>query len=108
MSRPNNDDENYNSGTTRFSEGTDPWRPFILGKLEESWDYTEELKDKKYEYIKGTPSATWVINHNLGKKPSVTVIDSAGTEVEGQVVHTDINNLIITFSAAFSGKAYLN
>lgn len=108
MSRPNNNDENYISGTTRFSEGTDPWRPWAKGKFEESWDYSEELEDKHYKHVQGTPSASWIVSHGLGKYPSVRVFDSAGTEVVGAVDYTDLNNLTITFSAAFSGEAYLN
>jgi hypothetical protein len=50
----------------------------------------------------------WTIEHNLGKRPSVVVIDSAGDQVEGMVAYLDANNLMITFSAAFGGEAYLN
>jgi hypothetical protein len=53
-------------------------------------------------------SATWTVAHNLGKNPSVSIVDSAEEEVIGEVQHVDVNNLIIRFSAAFSGKAYLN
>ena len=53
-------------------------------------------------------SATWSVTHNLGKYPSVSIVDSAEEEVIGEVQHTDANTLVIRFSAAFSGKAYLN
>lgn len=64
--------------------------------------------DKNFVFTQGVPSATWVIQHNLGKYPSVTVIDTAGTEVEGEVQHIDINNLVLKFSAGFGGSATLN
>lgn len=64
--------------------------------------------DLNYVYYQNTPSATWTIIHNLGKLPSVTVIDSGGDEVEGSVNFIDNNILIITYSAPFSGKATLN
>jgi hypothetical protein len=54
------------------------------------------------------PADTWEIEHNLNKYPSVTVIDSAGTQVEGDVTYIDTNNLTINFSSAFAGKASLN
>ena len=60
-----------------------------------------------YEYDQGTPAAVWTIAHNLGLRPAAVVIDSAGTNVEGQIDHIDVNNLTLTFSGAFSGKAYL-
>ena len=61
-----------------------------------------------YVYNQGVPSDTWVVNHNLNKNPSITVVDSAGEEVEGAVVINSLNQVTITFCAAFSGKAYLN
>lgn len=53
-------------------------------------------------------SARWVIPHNLAKFPSVTVVDSSGRVVVGDVAYQDGNNLTVTFSGAFSGVAYLN
>lgn len=64
--------------------------------------------DKNYFHVQSIASTEWIINHNLGKYPSVTVIDSAGTEVNGEVNYTSLNTVTIKFSAAFSGKATLN
>jgi hypothetical protein len=64
--------------------------------------------DRYHRHVQSTPSATWAIAHNLGKRPCVAVVDSAGTEVEGDVQHVDDNSLTIGFSAAFSGEAYCN
>ena len=61
-----------------------------------------------YVHTQASPSTTWTINHNLNKKPSVTVVDSAETVVRGSVTYTDTNTLVLSFSAGFSGKAYLN
>lgn len=64
--------------------------------------------DLTYVFNQIVPSATWNINHNLSKFPSVTVVDSADSVVFGDVTHIDNNNLTVTFNSAFSGKAYLN
>ncbi len=64
--------------------------------------------DLTYTHPQGAASAVWVITHNLGKRPSVTVQDSAFDAVDGDVFYNDTNTLTITFSAAFSGVAYLN
>ena len=61
-----------------------------------------------YLYVKGTPSSTWVIVHNLNFYPNVTVQDSGGSIVEGEITYTNSNSLTATFSAAFSGTAYLS
>jgi len=48
------------------------------------------------------------IAHNLGKFPSVTTVDSAGSHIVGDIQHIDNNNFIITFKASFQGKVYVN
>ena len=53
-------------------------------------------------------SATWTITHNLGKFPSVTVVDSTNTLVIGNVVYTNSNIINITFNSAFAGCVFLN
>lgn len=53
-------------------------------------------------------ATTWTITHNLGFYPNVTVSDSAGTIIEGQVEYPDVNTVVLTFSSAFAGKAYLS
>ena len=64
--------------------------------------------DKDFTYIKSTPDSVWEITHDLDKYPSVTVVDSAGSVVMGDITYTSKSAIKITFSAAFSGKAYLN
>jgi hypothetical protein len=50
----------------------------------------------------------WNIHHNLDKYPSVSVVDSAGNVVYGDVEYVSKDYIILTFAAEFSGKAYLN
>lgn len=66
------------------------------------------LNDKNFVHTQIASSNTWVVDHNLEKFPSVTVVDSAGTEVIGEVEHISINQTRISFSASFGGKAYFN
>ena len=61
-----------------------------------------------FVFTQGTPATTWNIQHNLGKFPSITVIDTGNTVVIGEYNYTSNTNVILTFSAAFAGKAYLN
>lgn len=64
--------------------------------------------DKHYQHNQTTPSATWTVTHNLGKLPSITVMDSAGNVVEGDYENVSVNQTILTFSGAFSGIAVFN
>ena len=59
-------------------------------------------------FNQNTVATTWNIQHNLGKFPSITVIDTGDTVVTGEYTYIDNNNVTLTFSAAFAGKAYLN
>lgn len=61
-----------------------------------------------YEHMQGSASNSWTITHNLGFKPNVTVIDSAGNIVEGEIAYTNTNSLTVSFQSAFSGTAYLS
>ena len=66
-----------------------------------------------YTHTQSSSSDTWAITHNLGRFPSVTVIDSGNTVVKGTVVYNSNNQLTVTFfsggsALATTGKAYLN
>ena len=79
-----------------------------IEQIEEVIDQIEKFKDKNYVHEQNESSAEWIINHNLGKYPTVTVVDSAGTEVVCEVTHVDTNTCIVTMKAPFKGNAILN
>lgn len=64
--------------------------------------------DKNYRHIQSVASATWTVPHNLSKRVCVSVVDSAGDEVHGNIHYDSDNQVTITFSASFSGEAYCN
>jgi hypothetical protein len=68
----------------------------------------ETVGDKSYIFTQANPNTVWTINHNLDKFPSVSVVDTSNTMVEGLTEYTNTNTLTITFTAGFAGKAYLN
>jgi hypothetical protein len=61
-----------------------------------------------YVFVQSVASAIWNINHGLTFIPSITVVDSAGSVVEGDYSYPDENTVIATFSGSFAGKAYLS
>ena len=67
-----------------------------------------QSEDKNFVFTQGVPSTTWTIQHNLNKFPSVTSVNNNDVQMFGEVTYIDENNLIINFSAGFSGKAYIN
>ena len=61
-----------------------------------------------YTHNQSTASSTWTITHNLGYRPAVSVVDSGGNHVVGDVNYVSVNALTISFSAPFGGSAYLS
>ena len=76
--------------------------------LGEYVDTGVDASNGTYTHNQLTPSDHWLIEHNLGRNPSVSVVDSAGSIVTGEVRYLDTNNIEIIFLGAFSGTAYLN
>lgn len=50
----------------------------------------------------------WQIEHNLGKFPSITVVDTAKNVIYADVTYNDLNNVTITFASSVTGYAYFN
>lgn len=61
-----------------------------------------------YVHEQGIASDVWVIEHNLNKHPSVTIVDSAENEVVGEIEYINNNVVEVKLKGASKGKAYLN
>ena len=68
---------------------------------------TATQQNERYVFSQPVASSEWVIFHPLGGKPSVTIVDSAGTVVIGEIQYESDTKIVVTFTAAFSGFAYL-
>lgn len=83
---------------TKIGDGVTAWNAL---------PYTTKA-DANFTFEQSPAAETWIITHGLGKYPSITIVDSAGDEVEGNVNHVSVNQVVLSFSAAFSGRAFLN
>lgn len=61
-----------------------------------------------FTHTQSATSAQWVVTHNLGFKPNVTVFNSANDVVEGHIIHNSANQLTLQFSSPMSGIAQLS
>lgn len=63
-----------------------------------------------YAHTQGPAATTWTIHHSLGYRPAgIVVKDQEGVLVLGSdVSYPDDDTVALTFSAAFSGTAYLS
>lgn len=68
---------------------------------------TATQQNERHIHTQASPSTLWTITHALGGRPSVTIVDSAGTVVIGEVLYTSDTEVNVSFTAAFSGFAYL-
>ena len=82
-----------------------PDAPFFTALTE--LNVNELTNNERYVHAQGAASSTWSVTHALGGSPSVTVVDSAGTVVYGEVRYNSTTSITILFSAPFSGYAYL-
>lgn len=68
----------------------------------------DRARSAGYRYVQLTASDRWVIEHTLKKKPSVSIVDSSGRLVVGNVEYVTNDIVIVSFKAKFAGEAYLN
>lgn len=61
-----------------------------------------------YRHVQNVPASVWTVEHNLNGYLNITVIDSSGKRVFGDVVYISVNVIELRFSAAFSGEAYVS
>lgn len=82
--------------------------------LEKIYSISVYGQDATYTHRQNNAATSWVINHNLGKFPSVSIKFSSNDQIYENVgafagvEYTDKNNLTINLAAAESGYAYLN
>lgn len=58
-------------------------------------------------FIQPTPASVWTINHNLGYRPGVELLDTGGNEFVAQVLHTSVNQVVVTLADPIAGSARL-
>jgi hypothetical protein len=68
---------------------------------------TNSGNTRRHVHNQPVASETWIITHSLGGRPSITVVDTAGTVVVGEVTYISDSQIRVEFTSAFSGFAYL-
>lgn len=59
-----------------------------------------------YDHTQTSPSVLWVVNHNLGYKPSATVLSPGGVEVIATIEHQSVNQLRVSFAVPQTGTVH--
>lgn len=64
-----------------------------------------------YTHTQLQAAAQWHVQHvqhGLNRYPSVSIVDSGGSLVIGNIAYISRNEIVLTFTSEFSGKVYLN
>jgi|TARA_R110000796_G_scaffold51680_14_gene121987 hypothetical protein len=99
----------YNIGLTYISGSgfLQKNKDYLISLL--TYDVAGQTGDKNFLFTQNNPLATWVVNHNLDKYPSASVVTGVNDElIYGNVTYQSTNKLTITFSSPVSGKAFIN
>lgn len=92
----------YISGSGKITDGDD----YFISLLR--YDIASKSPDKNFVFTQAAAKSLWIVNHNLNKYCSVSVVDTAGTTIYGGIEYNSLNQVTITFSAPFSGQAFCN
>lgn len=96
-------------GTDSVTGGTKNFRlGSVLSLVTGSINVPGEDEVDSYVHTQAVTSSVWTINHQLDKYPSVVIVDDDDNVVHCNVNYQDKNNIVATFSASVTGKAYLN
>jgi len=82
--------------------------PVTVISAEQNVDVSVNEQTVVISHTQTTAATVWTVNHGLGFIPNVTVVDSAGTVIEGSYNYPNENTIVLTFAGAFSGKAYFS
>lgn len=63
---------------------------------------------ESFTFEQDVASAAWVIVHNLGYSPAVTVVDTLERVFLGEVTYDSDDQVTVRFATAVTGKAYLS
>lgn len=82
----------------------------LLERIQNEFATKEELHEATDTYVfeQTVPSNEWVIEHNLGKRPTVDIVDVFGNVITGFIHYDSDNKITITFENEWQGVAYLN
>ena len=85
------------TGALKIGDGSTAWTslPYVTGGS----GFTT------YTHTQGAASATWTINHNLGRKVQVTLYTTGGVEFLGDITHTTSNQAVVNLASAVAGSA---
>jgi len=47
---------------------------------------------------------TWIVNHNLGREPLISILNTGGEVIFATIIHTSINQFVVYHASAVAGR----
>lgn len=88
--------------------GWDFYAGFTAKTLDDIYAAINASSADKHYTQQFTALSSVTVTHNLGKYPAVTVLNSAGDEVRGDIDHVSINELVFTSIGPFTSRIICN
>ena len=66
-----------------------------------------QLTGRNFLHTQASASATWTVNHNLGRRVGVEVTTLGGVAVNAAVQQTSLNQVVVQFATATAGYAII-
>lgn len=63
------------------------------------------MGDLSFTHTQSPAADVWTVNHNLGKRPAVSVLTTGGVQVWGEVLHASANQAFLYFDSPLAGLA---
>jgi hypothetical protein len=78
-------------------------------------DTPEQIRDKlnslpdgfAYIYNQSSPSTNWIVNHNLGYRPTTELRSAGGLEIFAEIIHVSDNQLQVLSNVSIAGQLRL-
>ena len=63
------------------------------------------LLERSAEFTIQAPVTPWVLNHNFGRYPNVTLLSVGGRQMLAEVLNASLNQILVYFDAPKNGVA---
>lgn len=64
-------------------------------------------EEDSFDFVQLTPVTEWSISHNLGRRPIVELFSAGGVEIDADVHHISLDQVIVYFNSPTAGSARL-
>lgn len=81
----------------------------VYGRFNASWKELTFSSSGSFTYVHDyINSIEIIVNHNMDKYPSVTIVDTADTIYDGEVEYINRNSVKVTLAIPMSGRIFCN